>query len=56
MKFRILITMIAIVGVAFSGLANSTPISYNNYTLNEDTNIVTHTDGTEWFQWDKTLG
>jgi hypothetical protein len=56
MRFRILITMIASVGIAVSGLANAALITHNNYTLNPSTNIVTHTDGTEWLQWDETKG
>jgi hypothetical protein len=56
MKFRILIVMIASVGLAVSGLANAVPITHNDYTLNPTTNIVTHTDGTEWLQWDVTKG
>jgi hypothetical protein len=56
MKFRILITMIASVCLTVSGLANAVPITHNNYTLNDSTNIVTHTDGTEWLQWDVTKG
>jgi hypothetical protein len=56
MKFRILIVMISSVGLAVSGLANAATITYNNYTLNPSTNIVTHTDGTEWLQWDVTEG
>jgi hypothetical protein len=54
MKSRILIVMTASVGLAVSGLANATQITYNGYTLNPSTNIVTHTDGTEWLQWDET--
>jgi hypothetical protein len=56
MKFRILITMIASVCLTVSGLANAALITHNNYTLNDSTNIVTHTDGTEWLQWDVTQG
>jgi hypothetical protein len=56
MRFRILISMIASVCLGISGLANSAIITHNNYTLNPDTNIVTHTDGTEWLQWDVTKG
>jgi hypothetical protein len=55
MKFRILITMLASVCLAVCGLANAALITHNNYTLNTDTNIVSHTDGTEWLQWDVTL-
>jgi hypothetical protein len=47
--------MIASVGLAVSGLAHAATITYNNYTLNPSTNIVTHIDGTEWLQWDQTL-
>jgi hypothetical protein len=56
MRFRILITMIASVCLAVCGLANAVPITHNDYTLNTDTNIVSHTDGTEWLQWDVTNG
>jgi len=56
MRFRILITIIASVCLAVSGLANAVVITHNNYTLNPSTNIVTHTDGTEWLQWDVTKG
>jgi hypothetical protein len=56
MKFRILIVLIASVGLAVSGLANAVPITHYGYTLNPTTNIVTHTDGTEWLQWDVTKG
>jgi hypothetical protein len=56
MRFRILTTMIAGVCLAFSSLANSALITHKNYTLNTDTNIVTHTDGTDWLQWDVTIG
>jgi hypothetical protein len=55
MKFRILIVMIASAGLAVSGLANAVPITHYGYTLNQSTNIVTHTDGTEWLKWDQTL-
>jgi hypothetical protein len=48
--------MIASVGLAVSGLANAVLITHNDYTLNSTTNIVTHTDGTEWLQWDVTKG
>jgi hypothetical protein len=47
--------MIASVCLAVCGLANAALITHNNYTLNTDTNIVSHTDGTEWLQWDVTL-
>jgi hypothetical protein len=56
MKFRILTIMIASVCMAVSGLANAVPITHNDYTLDPTTNIVTHTDGTEWLQWDVTKG
>jgi hypothetical protein len=48
--------MIASVCMAVSGLANAVPITHNDYTLNPTTNIVTHTDGTDWLQWDVTIG
>jgi hypothetical protein len=47
--------MIASAGLAVSGLANAVPITHYGYTLNPSTNIVTHTDGTEWLKWDQTL-
>ena len=35
--------------------ANAALITYNNYTLDEDTNIVSG-GGLEWLQWDVTVG
>ncbi len=41
----------------FTGALQATTITYNGYTLDEDTNIVTNdTTGVEWLQWDVTVG
>jgi len=37
------------------GTANAALVSYNGYTLDTDTNVVTG-GGLEWMQWDETLG
>lgn len=51
MKCYVLLFLI----LAFSYSANSATITYYNYTLDTDTNIVT--DGNlQWLQWDETKG
>lgn len=43
-------------GLLFTcSFANAALVTYNNYTLDEDTNIVTG-GGLEWLQWDVTVG
>lgn len=45
----------ALIGLTLSISANAASVSYNGYTLDTDTNIVT--DGElEWLQWDETVG
>lgn len=41
--------------LVISGTAHSALITYNGYTLDTDTNIVTG-GGLEWLQWDQTQG
>jgi hypothetical protein len=55
MKFRILKATIVSACLLVNGLAEAALISYNNYSLNTDTNIVTN-NGAEWLQWDVTIG
>jgi hypothetical protein len=53
-KIAVIRLVVASVCLAVSSLANAELVTHNNYTLNTSTNIVTHTDGTEWLQWDET--
>lgn len=47
-------TLIAVL-LLIHQVSHAAPISYNGYTLNEDTNIVTEdSTGMEWLQWDVT--
>ncbi len=43
--------------LSWAGLAQAGVVSYNGYTLDESTNIVTNDEtGTQWLQWDVTAG
>jgi hypothetical protein len=55
-KTAVIRLVVVSVCLAVSGLANADLVTHNNYTLNISTNIVIHTDGTEWLQWDETEG
>lgn len=47
----------ALLFVLASNLSHASLITYGDYTLDEDTNIVTDTStGLEWLQWDVTAG
>jgi hypothetical protein len=55
-KTAVIRLVVASVCLAVSSLANAELVTHNNYTLDTSTHIVTHTDGTEWLQWDETEG
>lgn len=56
MKSRLLSALsICATTLVLSNSANADLISYNGYTLNTDTNIVSG-GGLEWLQWDETIG
>ena len=44
-----------VAAISISSVAGAATISYNGYSLDTDTNIVTG-GGLEWLQWDETVG
>jgi hypothetical protein len=56
MKIKMLNPAIAGLVLALSSFANAGVITYNGYTLDTQTDIVTAGDGLEWLQWDVTKG
>lgn len=55
MKIKMLNLAIAGLVLALSSFANAGVITYNGYTLDQETDIVTG-GGLEWLQWDVTIG
>ncbi|MCP3865544.1 MAG: PEP-CTERM sorting domain-containing protein [Aestuariibacter sp.] len=52
LKYPFALLLLLASNLSFAGL-----ITYGDYTLDEDTNIVTNTvTGLEWLQWDETTG
>ncbi|MDC8829877.1 PEP-CTERM sorting domain-containing protein [Alteromonas gilva] len=47
--------LVSVCALAFCHNASAALVSYNGYTLNESTNIVTG-GGLQWLQWDLTIG
>ena len=50
-----LIKFLALMALSLSLSLNAATVTYNGYTLDTDTNVVTG-GGLEWLQWDETLG